>query len=191
MELNTDDFSDDHLENEVATSEATVQPVLGHSERAKRAPDFYGERANVSDSRAREPTTLEEASESSDKEQWFEAMAKEMKCLDDNNVWFWTKLLEGRTPVGSKWVFKVKIGVDCSVEHYKAHLAALGFSQKFGTDHDEIFCPVVRQESLHALIALGVQNDLQIHQINVTTAFLNGKLEEELYMKQPEGFIKR
>ena len=95
LEFNTDDFSDDHLENEVATSEATVQPVLRRSERAKRAPDFYGERANVSDSRAREPTTLEEALESSDKEKWFEAMTKEMKSLDDNKVWFLSELPEG------------------------------------------------------------------------------------------------
>ena len=119
LEFNTDDFSNDHLENEVATSEATVQPVLRRSERAKRAPDFYGERANVSDSQARESTILEEASESSDKEKCFEAMAKEMKCLDDNKVWFLTELPEGRTPVGSKWVFKIKIGVDASVERYK------------------------------------------------------------------------
>ena len=94
-------------------------------------------------------------------------------------------------PVGSKWVFKVIIGVDGSVELYKARLVAQGFSQKFGTDYDETFCPVVRQESLRALIALCVHNDLQIHQIDVTTAFLNGKLEEEVYMKQPEDFIKR
>ena len=72
-----------------------MQLVLRRSERAKRAPDFYGERANVSDSLAREPTTLEEASQSLDKEKWFEAMAKEMKCLDDNKVWFLTELPEG------------------------------------------------------------------------------------------------
>ena len=100
LEFNTDDFSDNHLENEVATSEATVQSVLRHSERAKRAPDFYGERANASDSGARDPTTLEEALRSSDKEKWFEAMAKEIKSLDDNKVWFLTELPEGQTPVG-------------------------------------------------------------------------------------------
>ena len=104
-------------------------------------------------------------------------MAKEMKSLDDDKVWFLTELPEGRTPVGSKWIFKVKIGVDGSVECYKSRLVAQGFSQKFGTDYDETFCPVVRQESLCALIAFGVQNDLQIQQIDVTTAFLNGKLE--------------
>ena len=84
-------------------------------------------------------------------------MAYEMKSLDDNKVWFLTELPEGRMPVGSKWVFKVKIGVVGSVECYKACLVAQGFSQKFGTDYDETFCPVVRQESLRALIALGVQ----------------------------------
>ncbi len=193
LELNTEESSD-HLENEVATSEATVQPVLRRSERAKQTPEFYGERASISDSQAREPTTpttLDEALESSDKEKWVEAMAKEIKSLDDNKVWTLTELPKDRTPVGSKWVFKVKILADGSVERYKARLVAQGFSQKFGTDYDETFCPVIRLESLRALIALAVQNDLQIHQIDVTTAFLNGELEEEVYMKQPDGFIKR
>ena len=134
-----------------------------------------------------ESQLLWKALESSDKEKWLEAMAKEIKSLDGNKVWFLTELPE----VGSKWVFKVKIGVDGAVERYTARLVAQGFSQKFGTDYDEIFCPVVRRESFCALIALGVQNDLQIHRIDDTTAFLNGKLEEEVYMKQPEGFTKR
>ncbi len=193
LELNTEESSD-HLENEVATSEATVQPVLRRSERAKQTPEFYGERASISDSQAREPTTpttLDEALESSDKEKWVEAMAKEIKSLDDNKVWTLTELPKDRTPVGSKWVFKVKILADGSVERYKARLVAQGFSQKFGTDYDETFCPVIRLESLRALIALAVQNDLQIHQIDVTTAFLNGELEEEVYMKQPDGFISQ
>ena len=64
-----------------------------------------------------------------------------------------------------------------------------GFSQKFGLDYDETFCPVVRFESFRALIALAAQNGLKLHQMDVTTAFLNGELEDEVYMKQPEGFI--
>ena len=66
---------------------------------------------------------------------------------------------------------------------------AQGFSQKFGADYDETFCPVVRLESLQTVIALAVQNGLKLHQVDVTTAFLNGELEEEVYMKQPKGFI--
>ena len=61
---------------------------------------------------------------------------------------------------------------------------------QIGTDYDETFCLVVRLESLHTLIALSVQNDLQLHQIAVTTSFLNGELKEEVFMKQPKGFIK-
>ena len=75
------------------------------------------------------------------------------------------------------------------MERYKARLVAQGFSQKFGTDYDETFCPVVRMESLRTLIALAIQNGLKLHQIDVTTAFLNGELKEEVFMKQPEGFI--
>ena len=96
---------------------------------------------------------------------------------------------EGRKAVGSKWVYKVKTGADDLIEHYKARLVAQGFSQKYGTDYDDTFCLVVRLESLCALTALAVQHDLKLRQVDVTTAFLNGDLEEEVYMKQPKGFI--
>ena len=65
---------------------------------------------------------------------------------------------------------------------------AQGFSQKFGVDYDETFCPVVRPESVRTVIA--AENDLKLHQMDVTTAFLNGELKEEVYLKQPEGFIE-
>ena len=92
-------------------------------------------------------------------------------------------------PVGSKWVFKVKTDEGGKVECYKAQLVAQGFTQKYGTDYDETFCPVVRLESIHTLIALSVQYGLELHQVDVTTALLNGELEEEVYMSQPEGFV--
>ena len=90
------------------------------------------------------------------------------------------KLPKGRKAIGSKWVYKVKIGADGLIERYKARLVAQGFSQKYGDDYDETFCPVVRLESLRALIALAVQKGLKLHQVDVTTAFLNGELEEEV-----------
>lgn len=76
-------------------------------------------------------------------------------------------------------------------EFYKARLVAQGFIQKFGSDYDETFCPVVRQESLRVLVALSVQCGLKPHQIDVTTAFLNGNLEEEVYVAQSKGFVKQ
>ena len=76
------------------------------------------------------------------------------------------------------------------MQRYKARLVAQGFTQKYGTDFDETFCPVVRQESLRLLIALSVQYGLTLHQVDVTTAFLNGTLEE-VYMRQPVGFVSQ
>ena len=74
------------------------------------------------------------------------------------------------------------------MERYKARLVAQGFTQKFGIDYDDTFCPVVRFESVRTVIALAVQNGVKLHQMDVATAFLNGELKEEMYMKQPEGF---
>ena len=84
---------------------------------------------------------------------------------------------------------KVKTAADGSIECYKVRLVAQGFSQKYGKDYDETFCPVVRPESIRTVIALAVKKGLKLHQMDITTAFLNGELEEEVYMKQPEGFI--
>ena len=77
------------------------------------------------------------------------------------------------------------------MERHKARLVAQGFSQKFGDEYDETFCPVVRFESVRTIIALAAQHGLKLHQMDVTTAFLNGELKEEIYMKQPEGFIAK
>ena len=76
------------------------------------------------------------------------------------------------------------------MERYKARLVARGFSQKYGIDYEETFAPVVRFASIRALLAYAVQNDMLIHQMDVVTAFLNGTLEEEIYMSQPDGYIK-
>ena len=91
--------------------------------------------------------------------------------------------------MGSKWVFKQKTDAEGSVVRHKARLVAQGYSQKFGLDYDETFCPVVRFESIRTVIALAAQHELQLQQMDVMTAFLNGKLQEEVYMKQPEGFV--
>ena len=80
---------------------------------------------------------------------------------------------------------------DGTVERHKARLVAQGYSQQYGQDYDETFSPVVRFESLRTVIAFGVQNGLKLHKMDVTTAFLNGELNEEVYMRQPEGFAAK
>lgn len=110
-------------------------------------------------------------------------MKAEMNSLAWNDVWDLVELPPGRKIVGSKWVFKKK------VERFKARLVAQGFTQKYGDDYDDTLCPVVRLESLRTVLALAVKHDLKLHQVDVTTAFLNGTLEEEDFIKQPEGFV--
>ena len=85
-------------------------------------------------------------------------------------------------------MYKRKRGVNGLVTRYKARLVAQGFSQQFGCDYDETFSPVVRAESIRALLALAAQEEMHLHQMDVQTAFLNGVLQEEVYMRQPEGY---
>ena len=113
-----------------------------------------------------------------------------MKSLKDNKVWELTTLPPGKKAIGCKWVYKVKTNSDGSIERYKARLVAQWFNQKFGSDYDETFCPVIRLESLRTLVALSTQQGLELHHMDVHIAFLNGTLQEEVYMKQPVGYEK-
>jgi len=100
------------------------------------------------------------------------------------------ELPSGHKPIGCKWVLKAKRGRDGKVEWYKARLVAKGYAQRYGIDYDETFSPVVRFSSIRALLAFAVQNDILVHQMDVVTAFLNGNLEEEVYMEQPPGYVQ-
>ena len=139
----------------------------------------------------KEPVTVNEALSSSERGKWKKAMEIEMKSIQENDVWDLVELPKHRKAIGNKWVFnKCNIGVDGSVERYKARLVAQGFSQRYCLDYDETFCLVVRFNLLQTLISLAVQNGLKLHQMVVTAAFLNGDLKEEVCMNQPEGFIE-
>ena len=171
-------------EDEVNNVEFNVPPPA----REKRAPDRFGEWVTMASEDIVEPTTVSEALHSPHSEQWREAMQQEIDSLQEHDVYELTELPRGRRAVGCKWVFKIKHNADGSIERYKARLVAQGYSQRYGVDYDETFSPVVRFESIRTVIALSVQRGLKLHQIDVTSAFLNGELEDEVYMKQPEGF---
>ena len=96
-----------------------------------------------------------------------------MKSLLSNKVWELVKPPPNRKIVGSKWVFKLKIDTNGIVERYEARLLAQGCTQKFGLDYEETFRPVVRFESIRFLLAMGAQHKLQLHQMDVSTAFLH------------------
>ena len=181
----------DTLTDPAVNESTSSQPTVRRSARQRQMPEYLGWEANLAGSQVQEPHTVGEVQSTPEKAHWLKAMEKEMKSLRESEVWDLVELPSGRKPVGSKWVFKVKTDEDGNVERYKARLVAQGFTQKFGADYDETFCPVVRLESIRTLIALSVQHGLQLHQVDVTTAFLNGKLEEEVFMKQPEGFVAK
>ena len=168
-----------------------VERAPRRSERVRHRPNYYSEGASVAAGGIEEPTSYQEAEASPNKSKWEQAMEAEMRSLRRNDVWELVELPENRKVIGSKWVYKVKVDSDGRVERYKARLVAQGFTQQRGADYDETFSPVVRMESLRTVVGLSVRNGLRLHQLDVTTAFLNGKLEEVVYMRQPEGFVAK
>jgi hypothetical protein len=90
---------------------------------------------------------------------------------------------------GRKWVFKKKMNATGQVEKFKARLVVKGYSQVEGVDFGEIFSPVAKLTSIRVLMSLAATFDLEIEHMDVKTMFLHGDLEEEIYMKQPEGFV--
>ncbi|RVW92969.1 Copia protein [Vitis vinifera] len=121
-------------------------------------------------------------------ELWYNAMKDEMSSMKCNDVWDLVELPNGVKTIGCKWVFKTKKDSLGNIERYKAKLVAKGFTQKEGIDYTETFSHVSKKDSLRIILALVAHFDLELQQMDVKTTFLNGELEEEVYMKQPEGF---
>ena len=135
-----------------------------------------------------DPATVEEALTSQYAEEWKRAMEEEIQAHVENQTWTLSDVPTGRKAIKCKWVFKTKLKSDGTVERYKARLVAKGCSQKPGIDYEETYSPVVRYTSIRLLMALAAKYDLDIDQMDVTTAFLHPELEEEIYMELPGGF---
>ena len=114
-------------------------------------------------------------------------MNDEMEALKENNTYTVTNLPKGKTTIGSKWVYSVKVGSN-NEQRYKARLVARGFSQKEGLDYYETFSPTAKITSIRMLLQLAVQKDFIIQQMDVKCAYLYADLEEELYLDVPDGF---
>lgn len=135
-----------------------------------------------------EPSTVTEALESAEAASWKIAMDDEIKSMINNNTWILEKLPPNRKAIKCKWIFKIKRDANGQISKYKARLVAKGFSQRPGLDFDETFAPVVRYDSIRYLIALAVTNGYTICQMDAVTAFLQGDLNENVYMEQPEKY---
>ncbi|KAG8482959.1 hypothetical protein CXB51_022006 [Gossypium anomalum] len=136
-----------------------------------------------------EPRTYQEAVASPNSEKWLEAMRSEMDSMYENQVWTLVDPPEGVKPIGCKWVFKKKTDMDGNVQTYKGRLVAKGFRQIHGVDYDETFSLVAMFKPIRILLAIAAFHNYEIWQMDVKTAFLNWKLEEDVYITQPEGFV--
>ena len=136
--------------------------------------------ANSSD-----PLTLSQATKRPDWPKWEEAIQSELKALAAFDTFEVVDLPLSKKPVGCKYVFKIKYNPDGSIEKYKVRLVAQGFLQQEGVDYNEVFAPVVDSTSISLLLAIANQEDWEIEQMDVVTAFLHGRLNEEVYMKIP------
>ncbi|CAL8993086.1 unnamed protein product, partial [Prunus brigantina] len=138
-----------------------------------------------------DPLSYKQAIQSDNCDKWIEAMESELQSMRKNGVWKLVDLPQGCKPIGCKWVYKTKRNSKGQIDRYKARLVAKGFTQQEGVDYNETFSPVSTKDSLRVIMALVAHFDLDLHQMDVQTAFLNGNLIEEIYMKQPDGFIQK
>ncbi|CAJ2652486.1 unnamed protein product [Trifolium pratense] len=118
---------------------------------------------------------------------WKKAMDEELAALHKTDTWDIVPLPPGKHAIGSRWVYKIKTKSDGSVERYKARLVAKGFSQQYGIDYEETFAPVAKMTTIRTLIAVASVRQWHICQMDVKNAFLNGDLQEEVYMIPPAG----
>ena len=128
------------------------------------------------------PRSIREALENPD---WGQAVDDEIRVLKKNGTWKLLDLPKGKQPVGCKWIFTVKYKSDGRVERYKARLVAKGFTQAYGIDYQETFAHVAKLNTMRVLLSLAVNLDWTLQQLDVKNAFLNGDLENEVYMKIP------
>ena len=135
-----------------------------------------------------EPTSFDEAICTNKRNKWMKAMEDEIKSLKEKGTWTVVARPRNKKVIKGKWVYKIKKDEYGNIEKYKARYVAKGFSQTPGEDYTETFSPTARQTTLRLLLALTIQKDLAIDQVDVNTAFLNAELEEELYIEQPKGF---
>ncbi|CAI7741183.1 unnamed protein product, partial [Closterium sp. NIES-54] len=134
-----------------------------------------------------EPKTLAEALSGPDAEKWKKSVKEEYDSLLENETWELCELPPGKKAISSKLIFRHKYGPDGELTRYKSRLVAKGFQQTKGKDFDEIFAPVGKGTTLRVMLGMAANRGWKIKQMDITTAFLNGIILEELYMLQPEG----
>jgi transposase InsO family protein len=176
------DIEDDHLEKhttELCENELEDDPPIRGT---RLLSDIY-QRCNVA---VCEPACCEEALKDP---KWKNVMEEEMSMIQKNKTWELVDKPEDSHIIGVKWVFRTKLNADCSINKYKARLVVKGYAQIFGVDYSDTFAPVSRLDTIRLVLAIAAQKGWKVFQLDVKSAFLNGDLQEEIYVEQPEGFV--
>lgn len=139
-----------------------------------------------------EPKSFKEAITCQDADKWWEAMDSEMGSVKELGTFSLVELspyeYKSIKPLPVRWVFKVKLNEKGELDRFKARLVAKGYKQIYGVDYTEVFAPVSKYTTFRFLLSMAVHRNLQVHQLDISTAFLHGDLKEEVYVQQPEGF---
>ena len=135
------------------------------------------------------PTTYAEAISSPESEEWKKAMKEEMDALEESETFELQPLPENRSVIGGRWVYTKKTDLE-NLTKYKARYVAKGFSQVKGIDFHETFLPTAKFTTIRMLMQIAVQKDLIVHQMDVKTAYLNADIDCDIFLQQPEGFVK-
>ena len=159
----------------------TVANIIGNAPTPPPPPRLFAE---VHLTHAREPASY---NQTKDDPAWRAAMEQELKSVEQNRTWELVTLPAGHRPITLKWVFKLRKDERGAVIKHKARLVVRGFVQQEGIDYDDSFAPVARMESVRVL-ALAAQEGWPVHHMDMKSAFLNGDLKEEVYVRQPPGF---
>ena len=131
-----------------------------------------------------DPFTFKEAINRKDTDKWLVAMLEEMESLQNNKTWELVKLPKGKKAIGYKWIFYKKEALsEREGEKFKARLMAKGYSQREGSDYNDIFSPVVKHTVIRVILGFMTMHDMELEQLDVKTAFLHGDLAEEIYMQ--------
>ena len=170
-------------------SRPDIQAERRYPQRDRRNPsEWY--KVNIAKEDVTEPATYNEAVNARDADMWKTAMDEEVASLHSNDTWTLEDVPQGIKPIPVKWVYKIKKDAAGNIERYKARLVAKGFMQREGIDFNEVYAPVSKHTTLRALLSTVAVENLELHQLDVRTAFLNGILEEDIYMAQPPGYEK-
>ena len=194
------DFKSDYIlnrqerskSNKKKNSKSSSTSVRKSSRETKKPERFQaGFSAYTEEQDELEPNSIDEALKSKEKDEWKEAIQSEFDSLKENDTWSIAELPSGKKTIKTRWIFKVKRNAQNEPERYKARLVAKGFEQKYGIDYNETFAPVIKKQALMLFLSIAVAERLEVHHIDISTAFLYGELNEDVYIEPPDGYNQK